>query len=40
MVDDKRSTLFYHFDNKNSFIMPIPVKNIFEFNLTKKYELA
>ncbi len=39
MVDDKRSTLFYQF-NKNSFIMPVPVKNIFEFNLTNKYELA
>ncbi len=39
MVDDKRSTLFYQF-YKNSFIMPVPVKNIFEFHLTKKYELA
>jgi hypothetical protein len=25
---------------KNSFIMPAPVKNIFELHLTNKYELA
>ncbi len=39
MVDDKRSSLFYQF-NKNSFIMPVPVQNVFVFHLTNKYELA